>query len=818
MATAVVKKQMKPSVVEQPGQPDDDNDNYDDEAVELSPPPSPPREDFPQYGTATKPTAIVQNGEKKQEALTQVKNPVYGMTPVTNENLPQPPIIHSPVPTYPLGAATYPVLETEPQHQQVVYYPPIQQQQQQQPETIPLTYENLKRLPSYQIGSATSSIISSKRGHRRRRGINREINKNRNNNNNNHHHKYKGGRHKRRTRRIGDQIEPSAPSLTSAVSTDSEFSGELSSVASTDVESEIEEEESDVIVDAQDAFDLSRRRGDVVGIYKELRMQDFLCLHCGKDPFKSTRPVVNFSCCGRKSHYVCVAGNPNTHRLIMKGMIACFQCLRPCDLPPFDDILHRYQEGALTCLKEQKAKSVYNDDDDDDDNNMESDEENPTTTQRLKHMWRSYGALQAHLKKHGILKGVGSFLKSEDRTKPPAMDWDKALEHGVNINVLLDAGWSLETIVEEFCLYAFDDKEWKEKLGLDRNNFLELSFENMWWFMNKYRPHPLELREHFKIGLKHLWQTAMRRRESTGGSTTSSRCRSPASCDEEDEAGDYKRRMGKRSNGGSELVQALNERVKAKRVNIDASKRGGSSRNYQTTDMICKQYQVLSPRQLAVLGFNLHEMISMGFKKDHFENFPYFTMDDWITHLGFRKPHWTCLGLNKSDFHSNMGVLGSKKLRGWNLDVLLLKRWRTTPSELQEMGIVSNSQFENLLSNSNIEPVVAQQQMNPIPYYVQHQQQQQQQQLPLPPSHPNYYPVHPHQYGQRPVVYAYGPPPPPPHGNIMHVPIRKRGRGGRMLPHHIHPYRGRQVFVVRKQRRDTRGRAKRTQNRRNMIQ
>lgn len=504
----------------------------------------------------------------------------------------------------------------------------------------------------------------------------------------------------------------------------------------TNIATESESDPMQDIADADDALYYARKNGGVVGVCKELQVEDFFCPHCGEDPQLSRTAVVVYPCCNRKAHYSCVARKRNPHRLASEGVEACMQCLRPDGLLFFEQVLERY---APHVPSEQPSDSSRAD-----------PEPSASSPQYRERLWKSYTALQAHLKKEGFLKGVGSFLKSEDRTKPPEMDWEAAVKHGVDIQTLLGAGWSLATIAKEFRMQGFDDPDWQTKLGLDRNAFLELSFPDMWWFMNEYRPHPYALRKHFGIERKHLWYSAARRRSSGYGSSTGSRCRSPV------ELSGAPRQNG---NASAELATALQQRMKSQQLVDQSQQAVGPERGFQTTQVICKHYGVLSPRQLATLGFDLHHMILMGFNKDHFANFPHFTMDDWITHLGFRKPHWTLLGLTREDFSSPRGVLS--KLHGWRLQVLM-RRWRATPTQLYQLGIISDGELELLLQTPPLSlhwPVHSAQ-----PY------------------------VHPHAWGHGMPVYPVGPGPSP----SPHVRFPSTMQGGRTpprQPQHVWYYR-----------------------------
>jgi len=473
--------------------------------------------------------------------------------------------------------------------------------------------------------------------------------------------------------------------------------------------------------DAYEALDQARRRqdrqapdngdggkvgagGGIMGLQQALSEYDFMCPHCLGDPRVDEEPATEFKCCKRWFHYGCIAHSVPVHELAAQRVPACIQCLRPSDLAPFDIVLQRYYEAATPTANPHKTKHSTN-----------SESLLAGGKQRIEALWQAYGALGQHLKQNGMIKGINSFLRSEDRTKPPKMDWDSAVKRGINIRTLFAAGWSLQTIARIFELDSFDDPAWKQKLQFDRNALLEMRDRDLLYFMMKYKIHPYKLRHYFHIQLQHLWRTADRRR----AGSRSSRSRSPHN-------GLLRRSRGGGSDGRDyyvhgpstnmsqrDLERALAERVETERLVAQGRLAVGPDRNFRTTEQACSHYGVLSPRQLAILGFDLHHMIIMGFTKAHFANFPWFSMDDWLTHLGFRRVHWDILRLNRRDFEPGTGG-GSKQrggtgdgvfynLVGWRLDPLT-RRWRLSPNDMFDMGILDSDQLEELLEGENDPP------------------------------------------------------------------------------------------------------------------
>lgn len=512
-------------------------------------------------------------------------------------------------------------------------------------------------------------------------------------------------RHRQHHRPPDRRQAATAPPLSSAAAT-------ITSSSST--ETETDDTDSDIASeaaaylrrtrDAYDAMERARRKGGVVGLRETLSEFDFACPHCvDMDLERAAGPVVSFSCCSRRAHYSCMGRIPNIHGLALQNVPPCIQCLRPAKLVSHQAVLKRcraelQKEGGLNKgggKNPLPPKKV----------GREADRQG-----RLMSLWGSYVALSEALGKRGLVAGIKDLVKSdEDRhAQAPQIDLERLVEQGIAARDLLKGGWTLETIAEELELHriAADDEyddDWK-RLGFDRNAVLELGDADMLYLMSAYDLHPYQLRRHFRIRLPDLWRSAERRR--MGGRGSSSRSRSPAAL----------------VNGASPKSKApdLSQAVNARFESADRANRGkqarGAARDFRTTEEICRHHGMLSPRQLAILGFDLHHLLVMGFSKDLFRNFPYFTMDDWITHLGFRKPHWNLLRLSKGDFVRARGVFAG--LVGWHLDTLM-NRWGTSANEMCEMGVASR---EGMLAGTPRPP--------PITVYVPHRYPPQQQQQP----------------------------------------------------------------------------------------
>lgn len=536
-----------------------------------------------------------------------------------------------------------------------------------------------------------------------------------------------------------------------AVSEDSETESDIASEASAYRSAQAAQS-----MDAYDALARARLKGGVVGLREDLSEYDFVCPHCVRmEPVPTGGPIVSFSCCSRRAHYSCMARIPNIHELASQNVPPCIQCLRPSRLPSHQIVLDRYRkamqsEGRLSTTTGGGGGGAK----------RPSKGANKKRKGRLGALWNSYDALSAHMRQRGLVAGLGDFVRSEDRTKPPEMNWERAVEQGLDARALLAAGWSLETIAEEFRLYDLDDEEWKTKLGFDRNVLLELPDTDLMYLMSAYSVHPYQLRHRFGVRLPDLWRSADRRRAG-GGRGSSSRSRSP----------------GQGQGGPTVDSAAVKARLDSDRRASEGKEARGPARGFETTETICAHHGVLSPRQMAILGFDAHQLIIMGFSKDHFGNFRWFSMDDWITHLGFRKPHWSLLRLTRADF-GPQGVFAG--LQGWNLDTLM-QRWNTSPTELCEMGVVTPDQLKGLLAPASPPAPAA---ASP-PAYHHHQQQQQH-----PYGHPQammMVPMVMTPYGPQPAHYvrhhAAAVPPPAvyakgyPHYRRMHPGAAARARG-----------------------------------------
>lgn len=569
-------------------------------------------------------------------------------------------------------------------------------------------------------------------------------------------------------RMVASLAHPSAPVLSAAsTSTSSSNSANAASETETetDTDSEIASEAAAYVNrsrDAYDALERARRKGGVVGLRESLSPYDFTCPHCvDMQPERSAGAIVSFSCCLRRAHYSCMSSIQNIHELARQGVPACIQCLRPAKLLPHQVVLDRYREEltrlgqiqANQAKKPRPPKKV----------GRESDRKG-----RMASLWTLYEKLGTSLSQRGLVAGIKDVIKpDEQRSNPPMLDVQRMVEQGITTRDLLRAGWNLETIAEELELHRIAeedeyDEDWK-RIGFDRNALLELGDADMLYLMSAYDLHPYQLRRHFDIRLYHLWRSAERRR--MGGRGSSSRSRSPADLSSSGGGGG-----GAAQGNGQGLGQAVQARFKSADRAEKNKRARGAARDFRTTEQICQHHGVLSPRQLAILGFDLHHMLVMGFSKDHFRNFPYFTMDDWITHLGFRKPHWNLLRLCKEDFAPKRGCFAG--LVGWKLDTLK-NRWGASPNELCEMGMITDEQVNGMLDPSP--PAAAAPAAAPAPHPSQ-----------APSPYYHYYYHYPHQqqpqprYAARPAYYRQQHQPPP--ARRARAPQRPRYRRARR-PH-----------------------------------
>lgn len=115
-----------------------------------------------------------------------------------------------------------------------------------------------------------------------------------------------------------------------------------------------------------------------------------------------------------------------------------------------------------------------------------------------------------------------------------------------------------------------------------------------------------------------------------------------------------------------------------------------NSRLHEATAIICKKYGLITPTKLAILGFDLHHMLQMGFEKSHFFRFPAFSLHDWINVLGFVKPHWRLLGFTREDV--TPGGAFHAHARGWNLENIFTQ-WKLNPADMEQMGLLNVQQL-----------------------------------------------------------------------------------------------------------------------------
>lgn len=430
----------------------------------------------------------------------------------------------------------------------------------------------------------------------------------------------------------------------------------------------------------------ARERGGVVGLRDEITSLEFLCPHCLRDDFDdSGRPLAVYSCCGRRAHYSCVVRNHCSDAMGRRDMVACIQCMRPADLPSHETILEYYAEQEAQRRQRQGEGGGGGGE------------------RGAGVLWDAYEALAERLKRRKVVEHLREFLRTEDRSAPPEIDVEAALEKGLKIHDMLQAGWSLETVVEQLGLTSLDDNTWA-RLEFTRTVLLGLGVADLLFFMRRFEVHPYDLRRRFDIRLHHLWRSAERRKARGGAGRRSSssgggsrQSRSPGVPAEEygvDPA-----------TGGlaSAVADQLVREQRAAGVRSTAAAGGLRARGLATTEALCDRFQSLSPRKLAIMGFDLHHMITMdsGFVKTLFRNFHLFTMRDWVEHLGFRRPHWTILQLDPRDFTSPHGVfrcLDPQGVLGWRLEVLMNQYWNVSPDDLRDMGIVTAHHIASMLA------------------------------------------------------------------------------------------------------------------------
>jgi len=242
----------------------------------------------------------------------------------------------------------------------------------------------------------------------------------------------------------------------------------------------------------------------------------------------------------------------------------------------------------------------------------------------------------------GSSSGNVSDSVSESATSIASDDTPVSGTH--SIAAMIKNGRTLEDIAKEFRLYRIDDEyeETWDRLGFSKRVLLALPDTDLLFYMRNYEIHPYVLRHKFRIKLADLW------------------------------VGDEQRET-------------------TIRTYMDANPSMG------TLDS-CATLEILSPIKLAIMGFDLHHMLQMGFTKADFSKFPAYSLSDWVQILGFCKPHWWLLKFEAEDLVSTGGsgrastreALG----RGWSV-ANLVNEWRLEITDLRNMELID---VENMLS------------------------------------------------------------------------------------------------------------------------
>jgi hypothetical protein len=392
--------------------------------------------------------------------------------------------------------------------------------------------------------------------------------------------------------------------------------------------------------------------------------EDQGCAHCAKpSPDQYLGYVTHYSCCDRRSHTICVVSNPTARDLllgkfegapdgetgcsvenIVKNNIRtpCLSCLRPANLIAHQELLDAYAKFFESLAQPEP--------------HTDSNTKNSTATQAIERDKRPADAEQRKSKHVG---GSGLFNRLFGKAQPAVdgyenhgdnssssdnnsddSDDDDGTSAVVSIRELLAQGRSLESVAAEYKLNRIDDEyeiDW-ERMQFTKETLLSLGSEDLLFYMRNYRVHPYRLRWKFDITLADLWVN--------------------------DEA----------------QIRAV--RDYARHHHMKAG-----------TEDLCAHFRLLTPTKLALMGFDTHHLIQMGFTKDGFLRFPAFTLQDWTRTLGFAKPHWWLLKFSKADFLDHItddAPIG----RGWNF-MNLRREWQLDIVDLQTMGMVDD---ENLLS------------------------------------------------------------------------------------------------------------------------
>lgn len=431
------------------------------------------------------------------------------------------------------------------------------------------------------------------------------------------------------------------------------------------------------------------------GIKESLSEWDAMCPYCLTKDDENTEQVsrhLNCLCCSRITHLGCLLQNPCELALALRPISSCISCMRPKETCHHEIILKTYEDriGDRPDDASGVHENYYSDGSSTDESSSESssssatiavprkkkgggnsDAENNPMRSAVRQQLRSgyknirYSALETVMKANGIKKSIQKMFVSSvgiiPSQTPRVLDRRLASTQGITMRMLMmEAGWSLAEVVEEFHITKSSDEIW-QKLKFDRNTLLDMPLKDMLYFMKEFDFHPYQLRKIFEIHFRDLFESSMRRRDSPNATSVEG---SLASSPPKDL--------------GPTLFQDH-----------------AYENSFRQTANLCHHHRVLSPDQLAVLGFNFHHLIVMGLSsKDDLLRFTHFSLADWVDKLGFKPPHWEILGFHKEDF-SEGSALAS--LRGWDLIELLSNHWKVNPTERMSMGCLGQDEMDRSL-------------------------------------------------------------------------------------------------------------------------
>ena len=433
------------------------------------------------------------------------------------------------------------------------------------------------------------------------------------------------------------------------------------------------------------------------GIKESLSEWDAMCPYCLTKDDENTEQVsrhLNCLCCSRITHLGCLLQNPCELALALRPISSCISCMRPKETCHHEIILKTYEDRIGDNPDDASGvhENYYSDGSSTDESSSESsssssgtiavpskkkggnsDAENNPMRSAVRSQLRSgyknirYSALETVMKANGIKKSIQNMFVSTGiipSQTPRALDRRLASTQGITMRMLMmEAGWSLAEVVEEFHITKSSDEIW-QKLKFDRNTLLDMPLKDMLYFMKKFDFHPYQLRKIFEINFRDLFESSMRRRDSPNATSVEGSLASSTPKDL-----------------GPTLFQDH-----------------AYENSFRQTANLCHHHCVLSPDQLAVLGFNFHHLIVMGLSsKDDLLRFTHFSLADWVDKLGFKPPHWEILGFHKEDF-SEGSALAS--LRGWDLIELLSNHWKVNPTERMAMGCLGQEEMDRNLRGS----------------------------------------------------------------------------------------------------------------------